>query len=106
MLPTKWRWTKAGNVEHKDVSGHCYFQNNHTGNIVRTSDVLRSREFHKMFMHTLTFKNVAGVCKSWSWRPEYHISHLKPIAKEVLCSSVGGVFPVSQQPLPNNHRED
>lgn len=105
MLPTTWRWTEADNVEHKDVSGHCYFQNNHTGNTVRTSDVLDSCNFHKMFMQTLTFKNDAGVCKNWSWRPGYHISHLKPIAKEVLCSPIGGVFPVSQKPLPDNHKE-
>lgn len=76
MLPTTQRQTKAGNVEHKDVIGHCYFQNNHTDNIVRTSDVLHSCEFHKMFMHTLTFKNDAGVCNGWSWRPGYLISHL------------------------------
>lgn len=72
------------------------FRTTTLGNIGRTSDVLDSREFHKMFMHTLTFKNDAGACESWSWRPGYHISHLKLIAKEVLCSSVGGVFPLSQ----------
>lgn len=72
----------------------CYYQNNPTGNIVKTFDTsLDSHEFRKMIMHTLTFKNGASICKSWNQTPGYHLSHLKLIDKEVPCFSVPSKVP-------------